>query len=117
MLFGETVAVYYEKHTEHTDTLCGQNVEIVPHRKHFYVSTTESKRLMLFGETVGLYCENYTKHTDTLCVQNIEIVPHRNQITSPIQTQQVNALWRESHCLLWEPYGTQIHCMGIIQSL
>jgi hypothetical protein len=25
MLFGETVAVYCEKHTEHTDTLCGQN--------------------------------------------------------------------------------------------
>jgi hypothetical protein len=27
MLFGETVAVYCENHTEHTDTLCGQNVE------------------------------------------------------------------------------------------
>jgi hypothetical protein len=27
MLFGETVAVYCEKHTEHTDTLCGQNAE------------------------------------------------------------------------------------------
>jgi hypothetical protein len=25
MLFGETVAVYWENHTEHTDTLCGQN--------------------------------------------------------------------------------------------
>jgi hypothetical protein len=25
MLFGETVAVYCENHTEHTDTLCGQN--------------------------------------------------------------------------------------------
>jgi hypothetical protein len=47
MLFGETVAVYCENHTEHTDTLCGQNVEFwyvkaggtysnqfVPHRKH-----------------------------------------------------------------------------------
>jgi hypothetical protein len=34
VLFGETVAVYYENHTEHTDTLCGQNVEFVPHRKH-----------------------------------------------------------------------------------
>jgi hypothetical protein len=28
MLFGETVAVYCENHTEHTDTLCGQNAEI-----------------------------------------------------------------------------------------
>jgi hypothetical protein len=27
MLFGETVAVYCENHTEHTDILCGQNVE------------------------------------------------------------------------------------------
>jgi hypothetical protein len=28
MLFGETVAVYCENRTEHTDTLCGQNVEV-----------------------------------------------------------------------------------------
>jgi hypothetical protein len=34
MLFGETVAVYCENHTGHTDTLCGQNAEFVPHRKH-----------------------------------------------------------------------------------
>jgi hypothetical protein len=27
MLFGETVAVYFENHTEHTDTMCGQNAE------------------------------------------------------------------------------------------
>jgi hypothetical protein len=27
MLFGETVAVYCEIHTELTDTLCGQNAE------------------------------------------------------------------------------------------
>jgi hypothetical protein len=27
MLFRETVAVYCEKHTEHTNTLCGQNAE------------------------------------------------------------------------------------------
>jgi hypothetical protein len=27
MLFRETVAVYCENHTEHTNTLCGQNVE------------------------------------------------------------------------------------------
>jgi hypothetical protein len=27
ILFGETVAVYCENHTEHTDTLCGQNAE------------------------------------------------------------------------------------------
>jgi hypothetical protein len=27
LLFWETVAVYCENHTEHTNTLCGQNVE------------------------------------------------------------------------------------------
>jgi hypothetical protein len=27
MLFGETVGVYCENHTGHTDTLCGQNAE------------------------------------------------------------------------------------------
>jgi hypothetical protein len=27
MLFRETVAVYCEKHTEHTDALCGHNAE------------------------------------------------------------------------------------------
>jgi hypothetical protein len=27
MLFRKTVAVYCENHTEHTDTLCGQNAE------------------------------------------------------------------------------------------
>jgi hypothetical protein len=27
MLFVETVAVYSENHTEHTNTLCGQNAE------------------------------------------------------------------------------------------
>jgi hypothetical protein len=29
MLFAETVAVYCENHTEHTDTLRGQNAEYV----------------------------------------------------------------------------------------
>jgi hypothetical protein len=34
MLFGETVAVYWANHTEHTNTLCGQKTQSVPHRKH-----------------------------------------------------------------------------------
>jgi hypothetical protein len=34
MVFRETVAVYCENHTEHTDTLCGQKTQSVPHRKH-----------------------------------------------------------------------------------
>jgi hypothetical protein len=34
MLFGKTVAVYCENHAEHKHTLCGENVEVEPHRKH-----------------------------------------------------------------------------------
>jgi hypothetical protein len=71
MLFGETVAVYYENHTEHTDT-------VRTSQETHYVSATETNRLMLFAETVAVYCENHTEHTDTT-------VPHRKHITSPPQ--------------------------------
>jgi hypothetical protein len=48
MLFRETVAVYCENHTEHTDTVR------TPEDTH-YISASESNRLMLFGETVAIY--------------------------------------------------------------
>jgi hypothetical protein len=44
MLFRETVAVYCENHTEHTNTLCGQNAEFysvlnqVVYRVTYYAS-------------------------------------------------------------------------------
>jgi hypothetical protein len=59
MLFGETVAVYCENHTEHTDT-------VRTSQETHYVSATEPNRLMQFGETVAVYCENHTEHTDTV---------------------------------------------------
>jgi hypothetical protein len=65
MLFGETVAVYCESHTEHTDTVCTS-------QGTHYVSATGTNLLMLFGETVTVYCENHTEHTGTLCRQNAE---------------------------------------------
>jgi hypothetical protein len=73
MLFGETVAVYCESHTEHTDTVCTS-------QKTQYVSATESKWLMLIGETVAVFlkltlnydCENRMEHTQS--------VPHRKHI-------------------------------------
>jgi hypothetical protein len=46
--YGETVAVYCENHTEHSDT-------VRTSQETHYVSTTESDRLMLFGETVAVY--------------------------------------------------------------
>jgi hypothetical protein len=40
MLFGETVAVYCENHKEHTDTLCGQNAEVLLLSQVVYIVTT-----------------------------------------------------------------------------
>jgi thioredoxin-related protein len=59
MLLRETVAVYCENHTEHTDT-------VRTSQETYYVSATEPIRLMLFEETVAVYCENHTEHTDTV---------------------------------------------------
>jgi translation initiation factor IF-1 len=65
MLFRETVSVYCENHTEHTET-----VRTLQETR--YVSATEPNRLMLFGETVPVYCENHTEHTATVCGQIAE---------------------------------------------
>jgi predicted Zn-dependent protease with MMP-like domain len=64
MLFRKTVTVYCENHTEHTNTLCGQKTQSVPHRKH-HVSATKPNRLMLFRETVAVYCENHTEQINS----------------------------------------------------
>jgi thioredoxin-related protein len=69
MLFGETVAVYCENHTEHTDTVRNS-------QETHYVSATKPNRLMLFGEAVAVYCENHI---------HIQSVPHKKHFTSPLQ--------------------------------
>jgi hypothetical protein len=66
MLFRETVAVYCENHTEHTNT----QKWVRASQETYYVSATKPNRLMLFRETVAIYCENYMEHTNTLCGQN-----------------------------------------------
>jgi hypothetical protein len=76
ILFGEILAVYFEKLTEQTDILCAQNVEFVHHRKQ-YVSATNTNRLMLFGERVTVYFENHKEHGDKICGHNVEFVHHR----------------------------------------
>jgi hypothetical protein len=76
MLFGETVAVYCENHTEHTDT-------VRTSQETHYVSATESNRLMLFGETVAVCCENHTEHTGTLCGHNETF----NTLKQPVHTE------------------------------
>jgi hypothetical protein len=58
MVFRETVALYCENFTEHTDT-------VRTSQETHHVSATESNRLMLFRETVAFYCEKCTEHIDT----------------------------------------------------
>jgi hypothetical protein len=60
MLFRETVAVYFENHTEHKDT-------VRTSQETHYISTTEPNRLMLFGETVAADRENHTEHINVKC--------------------------------------------------
>jgi hypothetical protein len=77
MMFGETVAVYFENHTEHRYT-----VWAVRTSQETHVSDREPTRLMLFGETVAVCCANRTEHTDTQYGQSL---PHSKHITSPLQ--------------------------------
>jgi hypothetical protein len=39
-----------------------------------------------------------------------------NTLRLHYKAQQVNAVWGNSCCLLWEPYGTHRHCVGRMQS-
>jgi hypothetical protein len=65
MLFGETVTVYCENHTEHINTLCG-------HFSSYLTGKTlrlryRAQPVML---SVAVYCENHTEHINTLCGLN-----------------------------------------------
>jgi hypothetical protein len=72
MPFRETVTVYCENHTEHTDT-------VRTLQETNYVSATETNQLMEFGETAVVYYENLTN-------TQIQSVPQRKQITYPTQS-------------------------------
>jgi hypothetical protein len=78
MLFMETVAVYCENRTEHTDTARTSQVT-------HYISATEPNRLMLFVETVAVCCENDSEHTDTSRTSQKIYLRYR--------AQPVNAVW------------------------
>jgi hypothetical protein len=78
MLFGETVAVYCENHTERIDIYINS---VRTSQETHYVSATKPNRSMLFGETVAVYCENHTEQIYT----QIQSVPHRKHITSLLQ--------------------------------
>jgi hypothetical protein len=65
MLFGKTVAGYWENHAEHTDA-------VRTSQETNYVSATETNQSVLFGETVAVCCENHTEHKNALGWQNVD---------------------------------------------
>jgi hypothetical protein len=55
MMFEETVDVYYEIHTEHTDTVrTSQDTHCI--------FATKSNRLLLFSEMIAVYCQDHAEH-------------------------------------------------------
>ena len=77
-MFMEMIAVCSEIHSKHTNTLCGQNVELhlktqsVPHSKHS-VSVIKTSQLMWYMEIIAVCSEIHTKHINTVCGQNVEL--------------------------------------------
>jgi hypothetical protein len=58
---------------------------------------------MLFGERVAVYCETHKEHTDTYKLSSYLT---GNTLRLRYKAQPVNAVWKNSRCLLREPYGT-----------
>jgi hypothetical protein len=92
MLFGETVAVYCETHTEHTDIYINS---VRTSQETHYVSATKPIRLILFGETVAVYCENHTENTD---IYKLSPYLTGNTLRLRYKAQPVNAVWGNSRC-------------------
>jgi hypothetical protein len=86
MLFWEKFAVYCEKYTKHTDTLCGGRMQSLYLTGNTLRLRYKSQPVNAVWEKFTVYCENHTEHTDTLCGQNAEFVPHRKHITCPLQS-------------------------------
>jgi hypothetical protein len=61
---------------------------------------------MLFREIVAVYCENHTKHINTLC-GHFSLYLTGNTLLPSHRAQPVNAVWGNSRCRMWEPYGTR----------
>jgi hypothetical protein len=63
MLYSEIIAVSYEIHTRHTNTLCGQNV---PRSKHS-VSVTKTSQLMLYIEIIAV-SKQFLRCNEIVCL-------------------------------------------------
>jgi hypothetical protein len=84
MLFGETVAVYCENHTEHTDTLCGQNAEF------WYVQGDKSEEQRHDGRSYDRYIPRILSYPKFHCrvlepanrpyPESAESIPHSHNL-------------------------------------
>jgi len=85
MLYREIIAVCSEIHTEHKNTLCGQNVELyintqsVPRSKHS-VSVIKTSQLMLYREIIAVCSQIHKEHTNTVCGQNVELYTNTQSV-------------------------------------
>jgi hypothetical protein len=71
MLVRETVAVYCENHTEHINTLCGQNAEtlyiriqFVPHRKHHVFIIKPLQTFSVISDVTQIYFKSFIRLFD-----------------------------------------------------
>jgi thioredoxin-related protein len=116
MLLQETVAVYCENHTEHTDTV--RTSQETP-----YVSATKTSRLMLFKETVAVYCENHTEHTDTVrtsqetpyvsVTKTSRLMLFQETVAVYCENHKEDTVWSESYLICFEGFSMclmVIHC-------
>ena len=80
MLYREIIAVCFQIHTKHINTLFGQNLELyiktqsVPRSKIHSVSVTKTSQLMLCREIIAVCSQIHTKNTNALCGQNLEFL-------------------------------------------
>jgi tryptophanase len=84
MLCREIIAVCFQIHTKHINTLCGQNVELLNVKRggtysdHWAtkgkISVIKTSQFMLYREIVAVCFQIHTKHINTLCGQKVELL-------------------------------------------
>jgi hypothetical protein len=91
MLFGETVAVYCENHTEHTDTVRTSQEPYGTHRYNPYLTGTIRNT-----QIQSLPHRNHTEHTDTVRTSQEPYGTHRYSLylTGTIRNTQIHSVGR-----------------------
>jgi hypothetical protein len=110
MLFRETVAVYCENHTEHTNTLCGQKSQSISHRKHI-TSPLQGPAGQCCLEKQWLFIVRTMRNTQIRSVGR-KLSPY---LTGTIETNQL-LLFRETAAVCCENHTehTNTLCGGVL---